>query len=247
MNEVFSIIMPAFNAEKTISKSIESVLNQTYRDFKLYIIDDNSTDQTQSIIQDFLEKDDRIVYVKKDINSGVADTRNVGIERCAGIYISFLDADDLWREDKLTKQLKILSEGWDVVCSNYIAFRSDDFSIFTARKSPQVITYERLLQSNFIGNLTGVYNAVKLGKIFQKKVGHEDYIMWLDILRKSKSAFCVQENLASYRLSNGSLSSNKLKAIRWQWNIYRDILGFSVIKAMYYFSCYIAYAFIKRH
>lgn len=242
MNEIFSIIMPVFNSEKTVSDSIKSILAQTHSDFELIIINDSSTDTSKDIILSFNDK--RIVYLETPKNSGVASARNIGIQYSTGKYISFLDSDDLWLPNKLEYQLEKLQAGYDVVCSNYFTFsKGSDFKL---RSSPTIIKYSSMLKSNFIGNLTGAYNANNIGKFFQKKIGHEDYVMWLQILKKTQQAFCIQEPLAKYRVSESSLSSNKLKAMSWQWSIYRDEVKLSVLKSSYYFSHYILNALKKR-
>ena len=242
-NEIFSIIMPAYNSEKTIHDSIASVLNQTFPWFKLYIINDASNDCTENIILSF--NDNRIVYIKNDSNLGVALSRNKGIEASNGTYMAFLDSDDIWMPEKLFQSEKILAQGYNVVCSNYVTFTNAS-DIQCIRKGPEVITFEDLLKSNFIGNLTGCYNMKALGKIYQKKIGHEDYLMWLSILSLSKSAYCIQEVLAKYRVSLSSKSSNKIVAMRWQWNIYRRELNISFAKSLYLFSSYVFYALKKR-
>ncbi|WP_231135758.1 glycosyltransferase family 2 protein [Proteus terrae] len=241
-NEIFSIIMPAYNAEKTIFYSIESILNQTYSNFKIYIINDNSCDKTENIILSF--SDERIIYIKNKKNMGVSLSRNIGIKLSKGKFIAFLDSDDLWVPNKLEEQYKKLINGWDVVCSNYTTF--DETNQIKHRVSPEIINYSDMLLSNFIGNLTGVYNKDNIGKVYQKNKGHEDYIMWLDILKKSKKAYCIQKPLAKYRISEKSLSGNKLKAMQWQWSIYRNELNLSFIKSSYYFINYIYNALKKR-
>lgn len=245
IQEVFSIIMPAYNAEATIDESIRSVLEQTFVDFKLYIVDDGSTDNTRNIINGYI--DPRVVCVEENKNSGVASARNIAVKMSLGKYISFLDADDIWKKDKLARQAYHFNEGFDVVCSNYESF------YFTVSgngnkkiKSPQIITYNEMLKSNFIGNLTGAYNVEKLGKFYQKKIGHEDYVMWLDIMKKAKRAYCIQEYLAYYRTSSSSLSGNKVKALLWQWNIYRNEVKLSLVSSCYFFLCYVFYALKKR-
>ncbi|MEQ5679554.1 glycosyltransferase family 2 protein [Providencia rettgeri] len=237
-----SIIMPCYNAEKYISESINSVLAQTYTKFELIIIDDSSTDKSINIISEY--QDNRIKLIKSNLNQGVATSRNKGIMAAKGQYISFLDSDDLWEPSKLEKQITLLESGWDLVCSNYSAFKSDGKT--KLRISPRVITYEDLLRSCFIGNLTGIYCAKKLGKFFQKSTGAEDYLMWLAILKSAQKAYCIQESLAKYRISNTSLSSNKFKAIKWQWSIYRNELKLSTPKSLYYFSHYLLNALKKR-
>lgn len=242
-NELISIIMPAYNAEKTISDSIDSILKQSYDNFKLYVINDNSTDKTATIVNH--KESDKIKIINNSVNLGVAKSRNIGISQCKGKYIAFLDSDDLWEPNKLEKQLEILNSGWDVVCSNYTTF-TNDCSFLNNRTSKNIISYSDMLKSNYIGNLTGIYNSEKIGKILQKNIGHEDYIMWLEILKKSEKAYCIQESLAKYRLSNTSLSGNKLKAIKWQWIIYRTELHLSLPNSIYYFTHYILNALKKR-
>lgn len=241
-NEIFSIIMPAYNAEKTIIDSINSVLQQDFKLFNLYIINDASSDKTKDIILSV--NDCRIIYLENEKNLGVAESRNKGLKNANGKFIAFLDSDDLWLPHKLSSQLKLLNEGWNVVCSNYTTFNSSNITLL--RTAPKIIKYSDMLKSNFIGNLTGVYNRQELGFFFQKNIGHEDYAMWLQIIKKSQKVFCIQESLAKYRLSENSLSGNKIKAISWQWSIYKNELKLSTIKSLYYFSHYILNAFKKR-
>ncbi|MBO3023694.1 glycosyltransferase family 2 protein, partial [Providencia rettgeri] len=124
MKAKVAIIMPAHNAERTIKKSIESILNQTFPDFILYIINDASTDNTKSIILNF--SDPRIVYLENEYNMGVASSRNKGIKLSNSQYIAFLDSDDLWLPEKLQKQITYLEDGWNVVNSNYYSFKKHE-------------------------------------------------------------------------------------------------------------------------
>ncbi|MTC70991.1 glycosyltransferase [Providencia sp. wls1914] len=234
--------MPVFNAQKTLKESIDSVLNQTHKNFKLYIINDCSTDSSKDIILSYI--DSRIVYIENDINQGVSLSRNTGIKMCTGKYLSFLDSDDLWLPNKLALQFEKLESGYDVVCSNYFTFIEN--KIINTRVSPTSINLSDMLKTNYIGNLTGTYNCEKLGKVYQKNVGHEDYIMWLNILKKGPRVYCIQEPLAKYRLSENSVSGNKFKAMKWQWLIYRTELNFTAPKSIYYFLHYIFNAFKKR-
>lgn len=243
MCELVSIIMPAFNAQNTIKESIDSVLNQTISDFKLYIVNDASSDNTENIIRSY--SDARIVYIASSINEGVSLTRNKALRVCKGKYIAFLDSDDVWEPKKLELQLKKLNDGWDLVCANYNVFTNID-TVINRRKFPEVINFSDMLKSNYIGNLTGIYNAEKIGIVEQLPCGHEDYVMWLNIIGKTHKAYCIQESLANYRVSKSSLSGNKVKALKWQWSIYRDILKFSIAKSAYYFCWYVINAINKR-
>ncbi|WP_430247865.1 glycosyltransferase family 2 protein [Providencia sp. PAZ2] len=243
-NDLVSIIMPAYNAEDTITESIESIIDQSYPNWELIIIDDCSTDNTLQIIQYYESIEKRIKVIKNRINLGVAESRNLSISISEGKFICFLDSDDIWFPNKIEKQISILNSGWNVVCSNYETFNTK--GTINIRFSPEIITYDDMLRSCFIGNLTGMYNAYNVGKIYQKKVGAEDYLMWLSILEKTKNAYCVQEPLAKYRIHDSSLSSNKIRSIKWQWNIYRKELNLNFIRSSYYLCCYIFHAFKKR-
>lgn len=238
--------MPVYNGSHTIVDSIESVLNQTYKDIKLYVIDDCSTDDTAKLLTVNYANNKNVKIIISSKNKGVAASRNLGIKESKGKYIAFCDADDLWENNKIEKQINLLEHNnINVVCSNYYIM---DFNkkIIGETHSPVTISYKKMLMKNYVGNLTGVYNAEKLGKFYQKKVGHEDYLMWLEIIKKSNFAICLQENLAFYRVSNNSLSANKLVAAKWTWNIYRECLGLSLPKSLYYFSLYAANGVIKK-
>jgi len=235
--EEVSIIMPAYNASSSIGLSIQSVIDQNYKNWHLYIIDDASVDDTSDVIGSFC--DPRITFIKMPVNRGVSNARNIGIEKAQGKYIAFLDSDDLWVETKLEKQIKILENGHDVVCSNYSIFSVSIDDILSARRFSEKLSYDDMLVSNKIGNLTGIYNQLNVGKVFQQEHGHEDYIMWLEIINKAKNAHCVQETLAYYRVSPHSLSGNKVKACCWQWSVYRNYLRFGFSKSTYYLFRYI--------
>ncbi|MCS0534317.1 MULTISPECIES: glycosyltransferase family 2 protein [Citrobacter] len=243
VRESVSIIMPAFNASPYIYESISSVLQQSYQDWHLYVIDDASTDNTVQIVSSF--NDSRITLIRLKTNSGVARARNIGIESCKGQYIAFLDSDDFWESNKLSLQVPLLEKGYDVVCSNYVIFIHDPKNIVGTRYCPSKISYSRMLRGNCIGNLTGIYNQKKLEKCLQKECGHEDYLMWLELLRRSGSAVCIQQVLARYRVGDNSLSANKLKAACWQWNIYRKQLKMCFLKSSYYW-CYYAISALLR-
>lgn len=228
--------MPAYNAARYIRHSVESVLSQSFGDWRLYIVDDASTDDTANVVADI--HDDRIEYILLKDNGGVANARNVGIQFAKGKYIAFLDSDDIWAVNKLESQIKVLEAGYDVVCSHYHTFTDDIEKIQATRTFPEEFKYHSMLCGNKIGNLTGIYNQEKLGKVYQQKIGHEDYVMWLELVNRAGKTFCVQEALAYYRLSSTSLSGNKLKASLWQWKIYREYLKFGAFKSVYYWFCY---------
>lgn len=239
MKPLISVIMPAYNA-KNIEESIQSVLMQSYKNFELLIVDDCSSDDTIERIRKF--DDDRIFVTSLNKNGGVANARNVAIENSNGDFIAFLDADDLWHPEKLRTQINFM-------LTNDISFSYTDFRSFEIKNQNKLVgkirrtrkseTFQSLLKKNGIGCLTVVISSNVLKKYRMKQVGHEDYILWLDILvTEGITAYNAGEVLAEYRVDSNSLSGNKIKAAKWQWSIYREIYSFGVIKSLYYFSHY---------
>lgn len=241
-----SIIMPCHNGERYISDAIKSVISQTYQDWELLIIDDNSTDNSVSVIESFTKKDVRIKLFHTEKSTGFPATpRNIGIKQAQGRYISFLDCDDVWLPTKLEKQIPLLN-GKNAICYSYyekIAENGDRTNRIL--KFPPFTTYKKLLKTCVIGNLTGIYDTQLVGKVYQKEIHQEDYVMWLDILHKSDKAICCEENLALYRLSSNSVTSSKLKIFQWQWNTYRKELKFNFFYSCWLYICYAIHGFLK--
>lgn len=245
-----SVIMPAYNVEKLISDSIESVLSQTYTNFELIVIDDCSKDQTVKVVESLILKDHRIKLVKNIKNKGVAETRNVGLDQAKGNVVAFLDSDDRWVENKLEKQLAIFDKNPDIDIVYSAYYRFNNAGIKNIVKVPHYLYKNKLLKGNPIGNLTAIYNFKKHANIRQKKIGHEDYLFWLEIFNSSDKVkgLGIQEPLAYYRVAedNQSVSGNKFKAAGWTWNIYRKHLQLNLISSLYYFSYYMIKAILKR-
>jgi glycosyltransferase involved in cell wall biosynthesis len=243
-NKLFSIIMPCYNAEKYLKQSIDSILKQTYGNWELIIINDSSTDSSLKIINSF--KDHRISLIDNLKNEGVAFSRNKGIKMAKGDFIAFIDSDDLWNEKKLFTQLNYLNRGYDICCSNYI--KIDELGNFIKEiKDLEIIDFKSMLKSNLIPNSSAVYNVDRLGKFYQKKIGHEDYLMWLNIFKLDSSiiAYRVQENLMSYRSHSENISYSKFTAAIWTWNIYYNELELGFLQSSKSFINYIYKNFIK--
>lgn len=248
MNKIVSIIMPAYNSEKFIGFSIESVLKQTLKNWELIIINDGSTDNTKKIIEEFKKKDERIKVINLPMNKGIANARNVGIEKAKGKYISFLDSDDCWNIEKLTKQIKYME-------INSLNFTFTDYNIMdeygkvTGSKinsKVSKVNYKELLKTNRIGCLTVVVNAEIIKGSKFKQIKHEDYDLWLTILKENTEfAYHISECLSYYRKSSDSVSSNKVKSILWVWNIYRKGQNFSFLKSLNLFIKYVINKFLK--
>lgn len=245
-NVTVSIIMPAYNSSRFIKDSILSVISQTYSDWELIIVNDHSTDDTENIVESFSSLDDRIKLLhNRDTSRGAYFARNLGLRNAKGRFICFLDSDDKWLPEKLERQLEIMiSEGYSVCHAGYFRITESD-KLINSVTVLEKVTYNEQLKSNRIPNLTGIYDSHKIPIIEQKNIGHEDYNMWLDILKESPS-IGIQEPLAYYRVVDNSLSSNKLKAARWHYSILRSQKEIGLIRRGGYFGSYIYYALRKR-
>ncbi len=242
-----SIIMPCHNGSKYIENAIKSVQNQTYTGWELLVVDDCSSDDSVKVISDFVKNDNRIKFLHTQNSTGYpADVRNVGIEVASCRYIAFLDCDDMWQPTKLEHQLPLFEkEDVAVVFSWYLKMDENGKQHKKTVKSPAHVNFKKLLGGNVIGNLTGIYDTRKVGKVFQKQLHHEDYIMWLEILKSGYKAVNTNSIEAVYRESKNSLSGSKLKALVWTWNIFHKELHFNIILTFKYFLEYCFKAFFK--
>lgn len=245
--ELVSIITPVYNAEDYIETTIHSVMNQTYKNWEMILINDCSTDNSESIILDLVKKDQRLRYLKLEKNSGVAIARNKGIEISKGKYIAFLDADDIWLPNKLSTQIGFMKKH-DVSFSftNYELIDTYGKKLNKIINVPKEINYKKLLKGNVIGCSTVIYDKDKIGIINMPSVKHEDYATWLAILKKGHKAYGVNEILSYYRKTTTSLTGKKLKSAIWTWNIYRKSEKLSLAKSAYYFANYTVKGIIKH-
>ena len=237
---LISIIMPAYNASATIRESIQSVLAQDYTNWELIVVNDCSTDETEAIILEYLS-DNRIKLINKDQNEEVSKARNTGIKQSKGDWIAFLDSDDLWTPDKLSKIVALLQEN----PHGKLFFTGSAFINYEGERSkyilqvPNKIDYRELLKQNLI-SCSSVLVYKETIKAHMMPVGniHEDYATWLSILKYEPYAYGLNEPLLIYRLSRKSKSGNKFKALKMNWNTYRFV-GVSFFCSIIYMLVYI--------
>jgi teichuronic acid biosynthesis glycosyltransferase TuaG len=242
-----TIIMPCYNSEKFIEIAIKSVINQTYFLWELIVVDDCSTDNSRTIVESYSKIDSRIKLFITEFNSGSpTKPRNLGIEKAQGRFIAFLDSDDIWEPEKLESQMKIFDDdNVVIVFSNYEKICENGFSSKRIIKSPLVIDYKKLLKGNVIACCTCVYDTLKVGKKFFLYQGHEDYAMWLDILRDGFIAKNTNLVSAKYRVRKTSVSSNKLRSIKWVYEIFSNNENFSTYKSIFYTFITMSKSFYK--
>lgn len=245
MKPLISIITPSYNSEKFIKETIESVLNQTYKNWEMLIIDDCSSDSSPELIKEYCRKDERIKYLKNKKNSGPAISRNLGLDNSKGEYIAFLDSDDIWFKEKLQIQMEyIIKNKADVLHNNYY-FCDENGNVIKEIKNDYKLDYKKILKSNQIKTSFLIVKKEILKNIRFQNIKHEDYAFFLDFLRIGRECFCIQKSLGKYRINSESLSSNKIKSAVWTWNIYKDYEKFNLIKASYYFINYALNGILK--
>lgn len=243
MNEriLVSIIMAARNAEDTIEEAVRSVVRQTYYDWELIVIDDGSQDGTCCKMERMAEKEQRIRFKRNQTNLGVSRTRNRGISIAKGDWIAFLDSDDIWKPDKLEKQVNLIREKEDVD----IVFTGSSFvgrfgeTISYRQQVPDRITYRKLLKQNIISCSSVIIRRELMLKYpMPCDAMHEDYAVWLMVLKDGGHAYGVREPLLTYRLSAESKSGNKAKAAEMTLRVYR-FMGLNFFQVLYYFGWYL--------
>ena len=244
--ELISIIMAAYNAEKTIVSAIQSVVSQTYPNWELLVINDCSKDNTEEIVLRFAHSDPRIRLINIITNSGVSVTREKGMEASRGAWIAVLDSDDMWEPDKLEKQLRLVNTtGAELVFTASAFIDNAGNRLDWQLHVPATISYRELLKQNLISNSSVLVRTALYKKYYA--IGdsmHEDFAMWLAITKAGYKAYGIDEPLLIYRLSKASKSSNKFKAAIMCWNTYRYV-GLNFATSIYYMLYYIKNGLFK--
>lgn len=238
-----SIITPMFNSEKFILETINSVINQTYTNWELILIDDCSTDSTLQI----LPKDNRIKVISLTENSGSAVARNKGIEMAKGKYLTFIDADDLWFPDFIETSIQtIKTSKVNFVFASYKRLDENLNPLLKDFIVPQKVTYHDILKTNSISCLTAFIDIEVLGKKHMPLVRkRQDMGLWLQYLKDINFAIGIKKPLAIYRIRKNSLSRNKWKLIKSQWYFYREVEKLKIFQSIYYFVFWVINGFIK--
>lgn len=243
-----TVITPAYNAEKYIAETIESVQKQTFSDWEMIIVDDCSTDNTVNIAKSYAENDPRINVIIQQANGGVAAARNKALSVANSEFVAFLDSDDKWTSEKLEKQIKFMkANGCLLSYTYYQGFDSASGELGRVFKAPKTMTYKSIFKDTSIGCLTVMVNKKQTGPFEMPLLKHtEDNCTWQKILKNGDKAYLIPEVLALYRIGNESLTKSKSNSAKNQWSYYRDYYKFSVIKSFYYF-CFYAFNAVKKH
>lgn len=225
MNDLVSIITPSYNTAKFMAKTIQSVLNQTYANWEMIIVDDCSTDNTDDVVAPFLA-DKRIKYLKNEKNSGAAVTRNKALREAKGKWIAFLDSDDLWMPEKLEKQIKFMEENkYHFSYTNYSEIDDAGNSLGSLWTGPKKVGKLRMAMFNYMGCLTVMYDGDIVGNVQVADIKkRNDYALWVKVVKKC-DAFLLDENLATYRVrKSGSIMNrgkNPLSRMKYNYDLWR--------------------------
>ena len=244
--DLVSIIMPSYNTGKFIKETINSVIAQTYSNWELIIVDDCSTDNTDEIVKSI--NDNRIIYLKNETNSGAAISRNKALREAKGRWIAFLDSDDLWKNDKLEKQIKFMKENNCYFSyTNYIEIDENGNINGKRVTGPKKITKTGMFNYCWPGCLTVMYDANKIGLIQIEDIKkNNDYAMWLKVCKKA-DCYLLSEDLAMYRKRSGSISNHSYwKLIKWHYKLYREAEHQNIIYSLFNTCRNIMFGFYKK-
>ena len=242
MNPLVSIITPCYNAEDFIEETIKSVQNQTFTNWEWFIIDDFSTDNSVSIIAEYAQKDTRIKLLPLQKNVGAAIARNKGIALAKGNYMTFIDADDVWKPHFLEENVARIAESEGFLCASYEMYDASLSLKLGELIVPEYVTYAAILKTNTISCLTAFIDISRLGKEFMPEIKYrQDMGLWLKYLKKINRVEGIPQSLAIYRIRKQSLSNNKINLLKHQWTFYRDVEHLSILKSSYYFTIWMYY------
>lgn len=241
-DQMVSIIVPVYNAQSFIGETIQYVQAQTYEDWELLLVDDYSLDNSCDVIEGMQRTDDRIRLFRQEANSGAASCRNKGVHCARGRYLCFLDADDIWEANKLERELAFIGGDKGFVFTDYEFADENGQGLGKIVHVPKKITYSEALKNTTIFTSTVMIDRRIIADedIMMPCIESEDTATWWNILKKYGTGYGLDECLVRYRRSAGTLSSNKFKAIKRIWNLYRSHEGLSIVKSLY---CMVFWAF----
>ena len=232
-NDIVSVIIPVYNAEKFIGATIESVLAQKYPFIEIVMVDDCSRDLSQQVISQYMNKHQNIIYHRQENNCGAAVARNTALQIAKGRYVAFLDSDDLWYHEKVNEQLAFMAETKAAICFTAIEMINEEGRLLKGkRKVRECIDYKFLLQNTMIATSSVIVDRKMVGNFQMPLIrSGQDYATWLQLMRNGTKAYGIDRALVKYRVGHHSLSSNKLKSIQQVWSIQVNQEGIDTIAA----------------
>jgi len=248
---LISIITPSYNCSNFIIETIESIQAQTYKNWELLITDDCSTDNSCKIIEEYTLKDNRIKLFKFNSNLGAGAARNNSIQEAKGQFIAFCDSDDRWYPNKLEEQLIFMTKNGCALSYTSYDTCDEKGNIKGWIQCPKKMTLRKIIRNNDIGCLTAMYNVGKIGKHLMPTIRkRQDWCLWIKIIKEHGDAYGIQKSLAIYRIREESISANKIEMLKYNYNVYNQILGYNKLISLLilggYFIPYYLYKKIKQ-
>ena len=244
-DKLVSIVMPTYCCGDYLADSVASVRAQTWTDWELLMVDDCSPDGTYELAQKLAAEDDRIRLFQTPANSGPAAARNMALENARGKYVAFLDSDDLWKPEKLEKQIAFMERtGAKFSCTAYDRVSQDGKTVLVRVTPFKKSDYNKVLyMANPVGNSTAMYDREALGEFRVPPIRkRNDFALWLAVLKKTDYAWGMGECLGCYRVRETSVSSDKIDLLRYQWELYRHIEGLNLLQVA---GAFLGLAYIK--
>lgn len=245
MQDLVTVVTPSWNSEKYIEETIRSVQAQTYKAWEMVIVDDCSTDNTVEIVKKISAEDPRVKLIALEENGGAAKARNISMRSGTGRFVAYLDADDIWKPEKLEKQVEFMKK-------NKCGFSCTSYEVIGDDGTPKNKYVHMLPKVDYVGFLTNnllqtVGIMVDTSIVDKKHIEmpdlrrRQDAATWFQVLKAGYECYGLDEILAEYRRAENSLSSNKFKAVKGTWSLYRDIEHLSLPFSCY---CFVRYAFL---
>lgn len=248
-NELVSIVTPTYNSQEYIEEAVLSVINQTYTNWELIIVDDCSKDETRRVLKKIAASDARVNVIYSNVNSGSGISRNIGLKHAKGQYVAFLDSDDIWELNKLELQIDYLRKTSAAICHTSFSFVDENGDDRPGRvHASKSVDLERNLKRTEIGTSTAIINRNIVQKefLFPSMRARQDLKLWIDLLSSGYHSAGLDVPLVKYRVRSGSVSSNKFKMLYVTFKVYISIYQLPLPKRLYCYCCYVLNAIKKR-
>lgn len=235
-----SVIIPVYNVEKYLDKTLESVFSQIYKDIEMVLVDDCSKDKSAQIIAKYRESHSEIIYFLQPKNMGAGAARNKALELATGQYVAFLDSDDLWMPEKTDKQIKVMKEKKSPFSYAAIEMMDEEGNTIKRKRNlRETCDYKYLLHNTIIATSSVIVDRTVMGDFrMSLRRGGQDYATWLSLLRGGVVACGINETLVRYRVGRNSLSSNKFKSIKQVWEIQTQDEKINKVSAAFHVFCF---------
>jgi len=240
-----SIVTPAYNAARFVAQTIQSVQQQTHREWEMLVVDDQSTDETRDIVARIGASDPRVRLIRQPRNAGPAAARDAALLAGTGRFVAFLDSDDLWLPEKLERQISFMARtGTAISFTRFRRMTEDGGQLGHLVPIPDCLDHGQLLRNTAMATSSVLIDRQMTGEFRMREIPCDDFALWLDIVERGFPARGLQEDLMRYRVVTSSFSRNKAKYALKVWRTYRQ-MGFGFVPSGWYFANYAARAWLK--